>query len=81
LIVTADITADTTDRTASGISIKVRGRKSPHTTPRSRPNTVPRLDTIDSRAKADVHFAFGCVSIIRRFRGVAAADEKKEIDE
>jgi hypothetical protein len=42
------------------------------------PIVVPILDTIEKRANADAQLAFGSVSMMRRFSGVAKAIERKE---
>ena len=73
------MTAEATDNAASGIIIRLRGRKSPHATPSNSPNVTPILDIIESFANADGHPDLGCVSMINRFSGVAEAEEKNDM--
>jgi hypothetical protein len=42
------------------------------------PKVVPTPEIIEKRANADAQLALGWVSIMRRFNGVAKADERNE---
>ncbi len=78
MIICTESPAEINDSTPSTMTSKWKGRKSAHPTLSSKPNVTPTLEIIEKRAKADAQLAFGCVSIMRRFSGVAKADERNE---
>src|SRR5207247_9467063 len=78
-IVAKASTADATEQPPSGIESRMRrNRWTPQSVLRTSPPTLPKLDIMESLAKALVHLPFCSVSMINRFSGVAAAAEMKE---
>src|SRR5439155_20328797 len=79
LIVAKARTAETREKVPSGIERRISGNPSAaQRVLRTRPPTFPKLETIENLAKAFAHLPFCSVSMINRFRGVAAAAEIKE---
>ena len=79
LIVAKARTADAREKLPSGIESRMRGNRwTPQSVLRTSPPTLPKLDIMESLAKALVHLPFCSVSMINRFSGVAAAAEMKE---
>src|SRR5271157_2149040 len=78
LIICIESPAETNDSAPSAMTSRERGRKSTHPTLSSSPTVTPTLEIIEKRANADAQLVLGCVSIMRRFSGVAKADERNE---
>ena len=71
-------TAESSERRARGITRSLRGRKAVQNKLKTRPTVTPTLEVIESLANDDAHFGFGSLSMIRRLRGVAEAEESRE---
>src|SRR5271157_2156991 len=78
LIICTESPAETNDSAPSAMTSRLSGRKPTHPTLSSSPTVTPTLEIIEKRANSEAQLALGCVSIMRRFRGVAKADERNE---
>lgn len=78
LIICTDIAAEIRERIPRVITRRGSGKKPVHPTLRSSPKVTPTLETMENSANADAQLAFGCVSMISRFSGVAKAENRKE---
>src|SRR2546422_7218828 len=79
LMVAKARTAEAREKVPSGIERRISGNPpTPQSVLRTNPPTFPKLEIMESLAKAFAHFPFCSVSMINRLSGVAAAAEVKE---